>query len=334
MKLKQRLKQSYSSSSLSGAKQSIPPPASPAAATATAAAIAIATRARSSRSLGVGVSFGDIVALDSFDASDGTPATAAEHDDRASNASSSSSSDANAAARRRKIQASFGAELPPSSSLPPAPAQAPPRRMHTMPPVATHLAPAPPIRRVSVPDLGGEACLLDPTEEEEKVRHIWDSLSDDERNRLSDPSMIVRHLRAEKGHADRALHKCRGAIRWRAAFGVEHMHEWLDILRRENETGKIYVRGYDRDGRAYLYMRPARQNTANEHEQMQHLVWNLEKAIACTRRKSVELGSKRPLEKINLVINYDGFTLRNAPSMSASKYTLDILQVRLAGGFE
>jgi CRAL/TRIO domain len=198
--------------------------------------------------------------------------------------------------------------------------------MHTMPAVATKLAPAPPIQRVTVPDLGGEACHLSPDEEEDKVRLVWGRLSDDERSRLSDPSMIVRHVRADKGNVEKALHKCQGAIRWRATFGVERMHEWLDILRRENGSGKIYVRGYDAQGRAYMYMRPARQNTCNEHEQMQHLVWNLEKAIACTRRKSVELGAKRPLEKINLVIDYHGFTLRNAPSMSASKYTLDILQ--------
>jgi CRAL/TRIO domain len=319
MKLKQRLKQS-SSSSFTGAKQSTPSPVPAATKTTTSTT----TFARSSRSLGVGVSFGDIVALDSFDTSEGTSTTAENGFGTPRRVSSSSGVRPNGREGRRVAtdsESSSGPEMSSSSMT-----HTPPRRMHTMPAVATKLAPAPPIQRVTVPDLGGEACHLSPDEEQSKVKMVWDRLSDDERSRLSDPSMIVRHVRADKGNVDKALHKCQGAIRWRSSFGVESMHEWIDILRRENGTGKIYVRGYDAEGRAYLYMRPANQNTCNEHEQMQHLVWNLEKAIACTRRKSVELGAKRPLEKINLVIDYHGFTLRNAPSMSASKYTLDILQ--------
>lgn len=100
-----------------------------------------------------------------------------------------------------------------------------------------------------------------------------------------------------------------------------------EMLREENETGKVYVRGYDREGRALVYMRPAMENTNNEQNNMRHLVWNLEKAIACTKRKSMELSpGLPPLEKVILMIDYEGFKLKNAPPMSTSKLTLDILQ--------
>ena len=99
-----------------------------------------------------------------------------------------------------------------------------------------------------------------------------------------------------------------------------------EILQKEHETGKIYVRGYDSEGRALMYMRPGRENTHNEENNMRNLVFNLEKAIACTGRKSMELGAKLPLEKIKLVIDYDGFKVRNSPPMSTSKRTLSILQ--------
>jgi len=33
-----------------------------------------------------------------------------------------------------------------------------------------------------------------------------------------------------------------------------------------------------------------------------------------------------PLEKVNALIDYDGFKLRNAPPMSTTQYTLEILQ--------
>jgi hypothetical protein len=285
----------------------------------------------SSRSLCVGVSFGDIVALDSFD-------------DDADKDGGTAAASADGGGKHGAAPEGYASYHPHHDHRHHAP---PPRRMRTLPPAPAKLAPAPALQLVVRPDLGGEACLLPRHQEEELVRSMWDRLSDDERRKLSDPSMLARHLRAEKGHADRALQKCRGAVRWRSEFGVDAMHEWGEMLRVENATGKIYVRGYDAEGRAYLYMRPARQNTHNERDNMRHLVWNLEKAVACTRRKSAELmqqrqqqqqqiqdgggdddGTRRrlPLEKINLIIDYHGFTLRNAPSMSASKYTLDILQ--------
>ena len=107
--------------------------------------------------------------------------------------------------------------------------------------------------------------------------------------------------------------------------------KYKQLLERENSTGKIYIRGYTADGRALMYMRPARENSDVLEDQMKHLVWNLEKAIACTSRKSKELGAKDPLEKVNLLIDYEGFTLSSAPPLKTSRYTLDILQKHFPG---
>lgn len=78
-------------------------------------------------------------------------------------------------------------------------------------------------------------------------------------------------------------------------------------------------------GRAFMFMTPALEQTNDEMNNMKHLVWNFEKAIACTARKSYEI-TGRPLEKINLIIDYSGFKIKNAPPLSTTKYTLDILQ--------
>lgn len=154
---------------------------------------------------------------------------------------------------------------------------------------------------------------------------------------------------------NKAIETLRAALQWRREFGVHDLLAALppkassssppndnhtvgqknetqaqqdllaQALRFENSAGKVYVRGYDRQGRALIYMRPARENSTNERNQMRHLVWNIEKAIAVTAKKSKELTGVA-LEKYNLVIDYDGFKLMNAPPLSTSKYTLDILQ--------
>jgi hypothetical protein len=133
----------------------------------------------------------------------------------------------------------------------------------------------------------------------------------------------------------KAIESMQYTLKWRQEFGVDAIvrclggteagdAELATILQKENDTSKIYSRGYDVEGRALMYMRPAREQTNNEENNMRHLVWNLEKAIACTRAKSAAMGKE--VTKINLLIDYDGFRLRDTPPMSTSKYTLEILQ--------
>ncbi len=94
--------------------------------------------------------------------------------------------------------------------------------------------------------------------------------------------------------------------------------DFAAMLRLESETGKIYVRGYDKDGRAMMYMRPGNENTMHETNNMRNLVFQIEKAVACS--------NKNGYGKICLVIDYEGFAISKTPSMSASKNTLTILQ--------
>lgn len=106
-----------------------------------------------------------------------------------------------------------------------------------------------------------------------------------------------------------------------------NLQELYDTLGNENTTGKTYVRGYDKDGRAFMYMSPGREQTNHEMNNMKHLVWNFEKAIACTKRKSYEIHNcTKSYDKINLVIDYTGFQMKHIPPLSTTKYTLDILQ--------
>eukprot|EP00934_Nitzschia_sp_Nitz4_P009440 Nitzschia sp. Nitz4//scaffold267_size26297//1916//2834//NITZ4_008264-RA/size26297-augustus-gene-0.18-mRNA-1//-1//CDS//3329544890//9430//frame0 len=164
-------------------------------------------------------------------------------------------------------------------------------------------------------------------EEKQAVQKMIESLSDEDVSSLPDDHMPLRHLRAEKGDVIKATQKLKDALKWRTEFEVDSIVKCLSgnppnhmtpIVEKENETSKLYVRGYDKDGRALLYMRPARENTKETMDQMKHLVWNLEKAIACS--------SKNGRSKVCIVIDFVDYKLRDAPPLSASRYTLDILQ--------
>ena len=183
------------------------------------------------------------------------------------------------------------------------------------------------------------------SEETRGCQHIRDALTPDELAHMADDGMVLRHYRAEKGNADSAISKIKSTIRWRREFGVTDivtcfndledasLKPLRDTFREEAKTGKLYVRGRDRGGRAIQYMAPGRENTNNETNQMKFLVYTLERAVACTaaeqaRRKNAGIQDtiNPGEEKICIIINFDQWTLRKSPPMSTTLYTLEILQ--------
>lgn len=109
-------------------------------------------------------------------------------------------------------------------------------------------------------------------------------------------------------------------MEWRRSFDLDGLHagHWAETIEKENATGKTYVRGYDKNGHILIYMKPALENTNNHEGNIKHLVFSMEKAVACL--------SKTGKEKLSLIIDYEGFSLFNSPPMKTSRETLTILQ--------
>jgi CRAL/TRIO domain len=183
--------------------------------------------------------------------------------------------------------------------------------------------------------LGGEAGFASRFDELQAVHAMRRQLSDDEKKDLTDPRMLIRHWRAEKGDLTRAMQTLREAFQWRKDYQLTALRvcmsaypnkvtgnkDYNAMMRLENATGKIYVRGTTKEGRALQYMFAMRNNTNSDIDNMRHLAWNLEKSIAVTMHHS-----QGRLDKICLMIDCTNFDLRKAPSMHASKMTLDLLQ--------
>ena len=96
--------------------------------------------------------------------------------------------------------------------------------------------------------------------------------------------------------------------------------KYRSMLMTESATGKVYSRGYDKEGRGILYLRPAKENTKDEDSQILNLVYHIERTIAATE--------KNGWEKMVIVQDFTGWTMKNAPPMSTTKKTIHILQVR------
>lgn len=109
-------------------------------------------------------------------------------------------------------------------------------------------------------------------------------------------------------------------LAWRKDFDMVNMlHSWKETVAFENATGKAYVRGYDKEGHAIVYLKPRNENSKSYDGNLKHIVYTLERAIACMEAHTQQ-------QKMILIVDYEGFSMSNAPPFKTSKATLHILQ--------
>ncbi|ESK85442.1 cral trio domain-containing protein [Moniliophthora roreri MCA 2997] len=132
---------------------------------------------------------------------------------------------------------------------------------------------------------------------------------------LDKPDTIPRYMRAAKWNLADGKKRIKGTLEWRRQFKPELIPP--DEIKIEDESGKILIDGFDKDGRPIIYMRPGRQNTETSPRQLRHLVWCLERA-----KDLMPPGQ----ESLVIIVDYKSTTLRTNPSISVASKVLTILQ--------
>lgn len=129
-----------------------------------------------------------------------------------------------------------------------------------------------------------------------------------------------RYLIARKLDVEKATTMLEATLKWRCDMGVSTMcANWMETLSKEHETGKMYVRGYDKEGHVIIHMQPQFENTKEHEGNIRNLIFSLEKCVACMAREGRQ-------EKWLLIIDFAGYSMFNAPPMKTSMETLSILQ--------
>ena len=109
-------------------------------------------------------------------------------------------------------------------------------------------------------------------------------------------------------------------IQWRHTFDIDSMKTWRHILDNENSTGKLYARGFSKEGNALIYAKPKFENSASHDGKMKHFVFTMEKAV-----KSME-HQGRGAEKLIIIIDLNGYSILNAPPMQTAIETINVFQ--------
>ena len=144
---------------------------------------------------------------------------------------------------------------------------------------------------------------------------------------LQDDACLARYLRARKGNIAAAAQLLQDTLQWRAEFGVDRLTAdcWATI-QTEAADGKVFVSGCDNDGRPIIVLRSANEKTFDNKGKkcgnLVNLVYNLERAVATIKAR----GSGAPDDKWTIVLDFNGYSLFNAPPFETTKWTIRILQ--------
>lgn len=98
-----------------------------------------------------------------------------------------------------------------------------------------------------------------------------------ERRWIEDPCTCRRYATAVKWDLAAAKKRAADTLHWRREFKPDLLVP--DEVKREGETGKHVVSGFDYEGRPVIYLRPGRENTDANPQQVRYLVWSLERGL-------------------------------------------------------
>ena len=54
---------------------------------------------------------------------------------------------------------------------------------------------------------------------------------------------------------------------------------WRDVLEYESSTGKMYMKGFDKEGHGILYMKPGKENSSSFEGIIKFVVFSMDAAI-------------------------------------------------------
>ncbi|SCU96741.1 LADA_0H02498g1_1 [Lachancea dasiensis] len=140
---------------------------------------------------------------------------------------------------------------------------------------------------------------------------------------------LLKFLRSVNWDVTLAIKRLENTLQWRREFNLSAVDDETSslsslsqIVATENETGKMYLLGYDRQRRPLLHIKPGRQNTAMSFAQIQLLVYMIECA---------DILMAQGVETLTLLVdfkNYNELTppLARLPPLSVSKQVLYIIQ--------
>lgn len=127
--------------------------------------------------------------------------------------------------------------------------------------------------------------------EEEGIRTILSLLKAEDVGYIceNDASIPIRYLRSKDGNAQLAVASIEETILFQKDYNFDEIRHPMGRLREDFledcQAKRLYVRGYDKEGRAILVSHTHDIPFRGDENTFKYVLYNVEKALACTTRK-------------------------------------------------
>ncbi|KAI1321453.1 hypothetical protein EDD11_005144 [Mortierella claussenii] len=145
--------------------------------------------------------------------------------------------------------------------------------------------------------------------------HIHSAVAKTEaQKRWADDRCLVRYLKSKKWNLTETKQAVQDSMVWREEYKPDVPDK--DSLWIETEPGKLYVSGFDMESRPLLYMKPRLENTAASVNQIRHVVFHLETAIALM---------PEGVQNLCIVIDFAGSSMTKNPGVAIAREIIHVL---------
>ena len=135
---------------------------------------------------------------------------------------------------------------------------------------------------------------------------------------------------SSSGCAKKALDRMKATLRFRQNLDVDGLRNAFDgsdndliaPLKEHLATGSLYVEGFDKEGRSTYVFVPRKVEHHDGEWTLKSHVYTLERAIACSQADD---------KTVNAVVDFNGFSLRNAPPTQVGKEFMTTFRKHYAG---
>ncbi|KAF9349638.1 hypothetical protein BGX26_012099 [Mortierella sp. AD094] len=136
----------------------------------------------------------------------------------------------------------------------------------------------------------------------------------DAERRWTDDPCLIRFLKARRWNLEGAITGLQDTLQWRESY--KPMVPDKESLWTELTPGKMFVSGFDKTSRPLLYMKPRLENTTASPNQIRHVVFHLEVAIALM---------SKGVQSLCIIIDFEDVSMTKSPGAGIAREILNVL---------